>query len=347
MNFMDFLKRFPTENDAIDYIIEKRYASTGYVCPNCGCVHERIYHQKYNRRYLYCSNCKYEFSGLTGTIFENTHIDFRKWLYAINLMMVSRKGVSAIQLQRELGLGSYKSAWRMAHQIRKAMQKEEFKDTFEAIVEIDETYVGGKPRKDNRHGDDDDTPNAPLCSVVSDYDSIIAQLGYEPDEETKKAILKQLKKERKRGRGTKKTPVVGVKERNSGRVHAVVALPDEQGKSLSGKQLFGILKKVCKDKTTVMTDQFSGYNVLDRPSSGDDKTFLRLVIDHSVAYSLENGIHTNGIESFWAVVKRGVYGIFHNISVKYMQRYIDEFCFRLNHRNENEAFETLVGLAVA
>ena len=93
-----------------------------------------------------------------------------------------------------------------------------------------------------------------------------------------------------------------------------------------------------------MTDQFSGYNILDH---GNEKGLIRIKIDHSVTYSLGNGIHTNGIESVWAVLKRGVYGIFHNISVKYMQRYVDEFCFRLNHRTSNEAFETLVNYAVA
>lgn len=92
-----------------------------------------------------------------------------------------------------------------------------------------------------------------------------------------------------------------------------------------------------------MTDQFSGYNILDKPN---EKNFYRLSMDHSVAYALAGGIHTNGIESFWAILKRGVYGIFHNVSVKYMQRYVDEFCFRINHREYAEAFDRLVTLAV-
>ena len=308
MTYFEFTKRFPDENSAIDFIVETKYKD-GYVCPKCGCVHKRIYRQNYDRRKLYCDNCKSEFSALKGTIFENTHLDLRMWLYAINLVNVSRKGVSAKQLQREMGMGSYESAWRMLHQIRKAMENEEYKETFEAIVEIDETYVGGKPRKDNKHDDSD------------------------KDDEDKP----------KRGRGTSKTPVIGVKERNTGKVHAVVANYNDEGKRLSGKQLFAVLKKVCKPNTTVMTDQFSGYDILDGKNKGN---FVRLKIDHSVAYSLGDGIHTNGIESFWAVLKRGVYGIFHNVSVKYMQRYVDEFCFRLNHRDEEEAFNYLVNLAV-
>ncbi len=306
MTYFEFTKRFPDENSAIDFIVATKYKD-GYVCPKCGSVHKGIYHQKYNHRFLYCNNCKSEFSALKGTIFENTHLDLRMWLYAINLVLVARKGISALQLKRELGMGSYQSAWRMLHQIRKAMEKEEYKETFEAVVEIDETYVGGKPRKNNKHNGSDD--------------------------ETKP----------KRGRGTSKTPVIGVKERNTGKVHAVVANYNDEGKQLSGKQLFAVLKKVCKGNNTVMTDQFSGYNILDKENGCN---FIRLKIDHTVTYSLGDGIHTNGIESFWAILKRGVYGVFHNVSVKYMQKYVTEFCYRLNHRDNNEAFTSLVELAI-
>lgn len=209
MTYFEFTKRFPDENSAIDFIVATKYKD-GYVCPKCGCVHKGIYHQKYNRRFLYCNNCKSEFSALKGTIFENTHLDLRMWLYAMNLVLVARKGISAMQLKRELGMGSYQSAWRMLHQIRRAMEKEEYKETFEAVVEIDETYVGGKPRKNNKHNENDD----------------------------------EIKP--KRGRGTSKTPVIGVKERNTSKVHADVANYNEEGKQLSGKQLFAVLKKYAR-----------------------------------------------------------------------------------------------------
>ncbi|KAA6333976.1 hypothetical protein EZS27_017670 [termite gut metagenome] len=306
MTYFDFTDRFPTEKDAIDYIIDKKYNGQ-YVCPKCGCVH-KIYRLTYNYRNLYCNNCKSHFSALAGTIFENTHLDLRMWLYAINLVIVSRKGISAMQLKRELGMKTYNSAWRMMQQIRKAMAKEEMKEVFEAVVEIDETYVGGKPRKGNNHNDNDKENNG-----------------------------------NKRGRGTSKTPVIGVKERSTGKVHAVVANKNEFGKQLTGKQLFKVLNKVCKDNTTVMTDQFSGYNILDKEN---EKNFIRLKVDHSVMFSLGNGIHTNGIESFWAILKRGVYGIFHHISTRYLQSYVNEFCFRLNYRDNEVAFERLVELAV-
>jgi transposase-like protein len=246
---------------------------------------------------------------MTGTVFEHTHLDIRMWLYAINLVNVSRKGISAMQLQRELGMKSYKGAWRMMKQIRMAVAKEEINSMFEAVVEIDETYIGGKPRKSNKHDEPETNEN-----------------------------------HNKRGRGTDKTPVIGVKERNTGRVHAVVANRNEAGKQLTGKQLLTVLNKVCKNNTAVMTDQFKGYNILDKPNSGN---FIRLQVDHNLVYSPGNGMHTNGIESFWALLKREIHGIFHHISIKYLQSYINEFCFRLNYRNNKIAFEKLVALAVA
>lgn len=153
MTYFEFSKRFPNENTAIDFIVTARFKD-GFVCPKCRCVH-KVYHQKYNHRFLYCSNCKSEFSALKGTIFENTHLDLRMWLYAINLVNVSRKGISALQLKHELGMGSYQSAWRMLHRIRSAMANKEYRETFEVIVEIGETYAGGNPCKKNDHPEED------------------------------------------------------------------------------------------------------------------------------------------------------------------------------------------------
>ena len=94
MTYFEFTKRFPNETSAINFIVSVKYKN-GYVCPKCGCV-DRIYHQHYDPRKLYCNNCKTEWSALVGTIFENTHLDLRMWLYAINLCMIARKGISAL-----------------------------------------------------------------------------------------------------------------------------------------------------------------------------------------------------------------------------------------------------------
>lgn len=121
-------------------------------------------------------------------------------------------------------------------------------------------------------------------------------------------------------------------------------LPNKEGNKLSGKQLLKILDDVCKKDTTVMTDQFTSYGILNYKTNKD---FIHIRIDHNTTYSLGDGKHTNGIESCWAVLKRSVYGIFHHVSVKHLQQYVDEFCFRLNNRDCDAAFLKCVGLAVA
>ncbi|EJP16650.1 ISXO2-like transposase domain protein [Leptospira interrogans str. FPW2026] len=170
---------------------------------------------------------------------------------------------------------------------------------FKDIVEVDETYVGGKPRKGNRQ-------NKPI----------------------------------KRGRGTNKTPVVGILERESGRVYAQVAIPNSEGKKLTGKQLLNIIDKAVTKNITIMTDEFKGYKILDK-----NPERIHLVIDHSKEF-VRGAIHTNNIENFWSLLKRGIIGSYHHISVKYMQRYVDEFSFRYSERKNKDLFGLIMGRTV-
>ena len=130
-----------------------------------------------------------------------------------------------------------------------------------------------------------------------------------------------------------------VLERNGKKVHAKVALPNAEGKKLTGKQLLAILNEVCKGGATVMTDEFKGYNILKK--SG----FIHLKVDHTKEYAVGD-VHSNSIESFWAILKRGVYGIYHQVSVKYLQNYVDEFCFRYNNRDVKQAFDAVLKNAI-
>jgi transposase-like protein len=144
----------------------------------------------------------------------------------------------------------------------------------------------------------------------------------------------------KRGRGTKKTPIVGVVDRINKRIFAKIAMPNAKGQKLTAKQLIDVLKSVSKQENNnaIITDEFRGYDTLSK------NNFVHLRIDHSKAFS-DGDIHTNNAESFWAVLKRGVYGIYHHISVKYMQRYVDEFCFRYNNREVN-MFEMVLNQSI-
>jgi transposase-like protein len=279
MTFYEFQAKFPTEKAAIDYFLETRYHGE-LVCPHCG-AKIKVYKDRKRARVCHCRNCGNSFSPFSGTIFEKSSTDFRKWFYAIHLVLNAKKGISGCQLQRELGV-TYKTAWRMLRLIREAMGNGDMKD-FSVFVEVDETYIGGKPRKENG------------------------------------------KPKAKRGRGTSKTPVVGVIERGTGKVRAKVMLPDAAGKKLSGKQLLEVVKGACAEGTTVATDDFRSYGILDRKGS----LFYHVTVNHSLGqFSAGNGIHTNTIESFWSLLKKQYFGTHHHYSVKYMQGYLDEMCFR-------------------
>jgi len=294
MTFIELMKKFPTEKKVVDHYLTIRYPN-GVTCNHCGSV--TVYPRKANVKLFNCGDCHNTFSPFKNTIFEKSSTDLRKWMYAIHLFLNSKKGVSGLQLQREIGV-TYKTAWRMLQQIRLAMGNTENQEFFDAIVEIDETYVGGKPRKSNNH--DDDAPKGTGTGA-------------------------------KRGRGTDKTPVVGLIDRNNKKVYAKIALPNGDGKRLTANQLMDILKTVSKQENnnTVITDEFRSYDPLSRHN------FVHLRVDHSKAFSDGNGTHTNNIESFWATLKRGIYGIYHHVSIEYMQRYVDEFCFRYNNRKHD------------
>lgn len=300
MNFFEFNKLFSTEEKAIEYFIKVRYNDKKPICPICGEVHT-VVREKGRPKFFHCYKCNSSFSVFKGTIFEKSDTDLRKWFYAINLFLNAKKGVSACQLQREIGV-TYKTAWRILKQIRMAMGNEKMKEFINSVIEMDETYVGGKPRKGNRKKDNDKNNNG--------------------NDKTSPPITK-------RGRGTKKTPVIGTIDRDNKQVYCKVALSNKDGQALSGKQLLAVLEEVCKLENIIITDEFRGYNILDKNTK-----YAHFVVDHSCEYA--NGdIHTNNIEGFWGTLKRGIIGIYHKVSVKYLQNYVNEFCFRYNNRKSN------------
>lgn len=300
MKFLDFVEKFPTQRAIITHYIGIRYKN-GVCCNHCNSP--KVYQKNDRPKVFHCDGCKNTFSIFKGTIFEKTRVDLRKWFYALHLFLNAKKGISGLQLQREIG-GGYECAWRMLKQIRTAMGNDnDMTLYFDTVVEIDETYVGGKPRRRGK--------------FKSDTGEVLP-------------FVKS-----KRGRGTHKTPVVGIIDRVNKKAHARVALPNEDGKSLTGKQLLTILTQVTKAGATVMTDQFRAYRILSKNG------FTHLQVDHTKEY-VNGNVHTNGIESFWATLKRAMYGVYHSVSVKYLQRYVDEFCFRYNNRRNPDIFDLVL-----
>lgn len=284
MDIIEVFQKFPTQDDCIKHLEKVRWLN-GPTCPYCF-SDKQIVKQKGENRY-HCNNCRTGFSVTVNTIFHDTKVPLQKWFLAITLILNAKKGISAKQLQRDLKV-TYKTAWYMAMRIRRAMLDQ--KDMLMGIVEMDETYVGGKPRKGNNRG-------GPL---------------------------------NKRGRGTKKTPVVGMIERGDNNyVFAQVE------RKLNAKNLNELVRKrVNQEFSVIITDEYRGYDRLN--------SFINhLTINHQYEYSNGN-IHTNTIESFWAILKRGIIGQYHKVSDKYLPLYLAEFCYRFNQRDNKNLFNDIL-----
>jgi transposase-like protein len=271
----EFLQKFPDEAAARTYLETRRWNGAP-VCPHCN-KGERVQVRKV-AGYFRCLACKEDFTVRTGTIMERSHIPLDKWLYAMYLVSTARKGVSSLQISKELGI-TQKSAWFMLQRIREACGKGGmYEGPLSGVVEADETYLGGKEA--NRHAN-------------------------------KKLHF---------GRGSiGKAAVLGMRERG-GETRAVVLDQDT-----SGRRICSEVRANVKQGSVLCTDDAKAYDGLT--------TYKHLTVNHSAKQYVDGMASTNGIESVWAVLKRGYYGIFHHFTVKHMQRYVDEFTFRLNEGN--------------
>ncbi len=279
MNIVEVYDRFPTEKDCKDYLEHVRWSGVP-VCPYCESKNQSPL-KKENR--YHCNGCNTSFSVTVRTIFHKTKLPLQKWFLAISLILNAKKGISARQLGRDIKVNK-DTAWYMGMRIRKALVEQ--RELMTGIVEMDETYIGGKPRKGSGEG-----PN-------------------------------------KRGRGTKKTPVIGIAERE-GKIKA------QPAKNIQGTTLRSFVREnVDINNALLITDEFTGYSRMST-------IINHQVVNHHIWY-VDGYKHTNNIESFWALLKRSIIGQYPKVSIRYLNKYIDEFCYRQNNRKNPDIFNLTI-----
>jgi transposase-like protein len=254
--------------------LEAHLWADGPVCPFCGTVSASTAVK--TRPGLYQCNtteCRKQFTVTVGTLFERSHIPLNKWLLVAFLISSSKKGMSAHQIHRMIGV-SYKSTWFMMHRIREAMREGIVPGGLggaNKVVEVDETYVGGKSKNRKSH--------------------------------------------------------VPAKE-------AVVALVERDGRvrsahvpAVTSKNVREVMVQQASRKSYIMTDEAPVYVGIGREFAGHG------TVNHSIEEYVRGGFwHTNTVENYFSILKRGITGTYHHVSQQHLKRYLAEFDFRYNER---------------
>lgn len=281
------ITEFGSEDKCRAYLEALRWPDE-IICPRC---HSRKISQIVKRNQFDCDTCRYQFSVTAGTIFNDSHLPLWKWFLCVYLICESRKGMSANQIKRTLGI-SYKTAWYLCHRVRAAM-KEVNPEPLDGVIEMDETFVGGKMK------------------------------GHDA----------------RRNRLQNKEVVIGIKQRDGDLrfFHA------EDVKS--GTLAKYIRENVDKSVQVIMTDEWNAYPKAVRESGvlAEHRT-----VNHHAGVYVDGDVTTNGIESAFSLLKRGIVGSWHKLSAKHLEAYLQEMTWRFNNRANPYLFrDTLMKLLKA
>jgi len=286
----EIMRHFDSEDKARAYLEAIRWPS-GPVCPHCrNAKQDSLWRiaanpaKKVRAGLIQCGACNKQFTVTVGTIFEDSHIPLSKWFIGWYLFASAKKGIAALELQRVLGLGSYRSALFMAHRIRHSLKSPVFDGSkFGGIVEVDETYIGGRATG--------------------------------------------------RGRGYKrnKMPVVALVQRDGKARSRVMAC-------VTAHNLKSVLRENVKPSATIMTDDFPAYRKATPDFAAHES------VNHSAKEYARGNVHTNTVEGFFSMLKRGINGTFHHVSHKHLPLYLAEFDHRYNTRKMTDGERTIAGL---
>lgn len=268
-------KLFPDQETARIYL-ESRMWPDGVRCPFCGSA--RVTTRKGG--YYRCNACEdgENFTVRTNTVMERSKIPLDKWVLAMYMLVTARKGISSMQLAKEIGV-TQKSAWFMLHRLREACGDDSDIDKLSGTIEVDECFVGGIEANKHAH------------------------------------------KRQNLGRGpVGKVAVLGIRERGGHTIAKVI--PNRTIQTIQGA-----IHEHVEVGSQLYTDEHVAYSDLD------GLFFRHDTVNHSASEYKRGAAHTNSIESVWAVLKRGLHGVYHHASKKHLGRYVDEFTFRLNAGN--------------
>jgi len=294
MNLLKLIERYDSD-DKCRVTLEKLRWPMGVRCIRC--QSDKIFRAD-KRKQFECGACGYHFSVTTGTIMHDTHLPLRKWFIATYLICESKKGISALQLKRTLGV-AYKTAWYLCHRIREAVKDVDHSELLSGIVECDEAFIGGNPK--NMH----------------------------------KSRKEKLQRVPGSMRFDHKVAVLGALQRDGD-----VRLEVCREKQITREVLHEFIKSKLSDETELIaTDENNQYQGIA------DYNTKHETVSHTQKEWVRGVVHTNGLEGVWSLFKRSIVGSYHQISVKHLDRYLDEFEFRFNNRENSFLFrDTLLRL---
>lgn len=310
-NLKDLMNKFNDEAKCRAFLVQQRWNGSP-VCPYC--KGEKWYSIENGKRFK-CGNnkCYKKYSVTVGTVFEGSNIPLTTWFPAMYIISAHKKGISSVQLAKDLGV-TQKTAWFMLHRIRESL-KDKNSTLLSGTVEIDETYMAKKFR--------------------SKY------VGLSPDEVDKLNQDQELQKKNNKG------AVIGLVQRAE---YTIVSRPHKniEGKTVKekvitkpGKIILKAIDSISRDNikseakkhiepgTQLMTDESNLY-------LHSLKGYPRQSVNHSQKEWVRGNCHTNNVENVWSIMKRGIYGIYHQISTKHLQAYCDEFSYRYNSRSTQD-----------